>query len=323
MNEDFYTKRLLDAAAPVPPGTGASGYFSAPDPGLDPSLFTASGRLRPEVRERILDILGQFMGSRYREWERWTTVWIAGSGASHQWRADRGNGDLDILLGVNWTVFYWRNPTYGDLSLDEAANAITSDLRVHLWPKTAETRFGDRAYEMTFYVNPMGTNIADIGAYAAYDVTHDHWDITPPELPHDPATLYPATDWQGAEQDRRNAAALRDAYDYALSIAQRSQPGSPAWSTALADVRRSATAAGRLFDEIHEGRHAAFAPGGAGYSDPANFRWQAAKLHGVIGQLCAIKDTGSALDALHNPVQAAYPGADMLIHRALHHREPQ
>jgi hypothetical protein len=43
-----------------------------------------------------------------------------------------------------------------------------------------------------------------------------------------------------------------------------------------------------LWEDIHGGRHQAFQPGGHGYGDFHNFRWQRAKETGVVNSLRAI-----------------------------------
>src|SRR6478609_6775003 len=73
---------------------GASSYFSRPAKTLDPNLFEGE-HLHPDVRDTILRIFMDYMASRYHNPHEWAMVWLAGSGISFQWAADRGNGDLD------------------------------------------------------------------------------------------------------------------------------------------------------------------------------------------------------------------------------------
>src|SRR4051812_3164156 len=93
---------------------GQSGYFSTPSDRLDPNLFTGDV-IKPEVRHHILSVFFNYM-SKYHNARNWCTVWLAGSGISYQWDADRGNGDLDVLIGVDWVKFYTANPDYHGLS---------------------------------------------------------------------------------------------------------------------------------------------------------------------------------------------------------------
>jgi len=57
--------------------------------------------------------------------------------------------------------------------------------------------------------------------------------------------------------------------------------------TALANAVQQGAA---LFEDIHEGRGAAFSPGGAGYYDYANYRWQSGKQSGVVPAMKKLKD---------------------------------
>ena len=59
-------------------------------------------------------------------------------------------------------------------------------------------------------------------------------------------------------------------------------------------VKESLKQATALFDEIHEGRHAAFGWGGNGYADPANHRWQAGKASGAIPALLELRQFHNA-----------------------------
>lgn len=313
---DFYAKRLVDATPPIPESRGASGYFSRPASGLDPRLFNGHGQVYELVRQQILGTLYRHWTPLYTGAQDWSTVWIAGSGASHQFAADRGDGDLDILIGVDWERFFADNPAFANLTPQEAADLVNAELKAHLWPKTSRTLISGYPFEMTFYINPLGEHIEDIGAYAAYNLTADRWDIEPPDLPQDPRTLFTDTDWQAADEDRRTAAALRDATDRALAAARRSRPGTPAWADAISELRRTASRAAAFFDDIHLGRHAAFAPGGRGFLDPANFRWQSAKLSGVAQELAQIKRLDVELTATQRPDT---PHVDVLVYRALHH----
>lgn len=319
MSSDFYLKKLVDSMPNVAEGMGASGYFSRPAPGLDPNLFSQYGHLYNDVRQMILRTLyDDFWSTLYTAPRDWSTVWIAGSAASHQFAADRGNGDLDVLIGIDWDQFFDDNPQFQG-SIEDAAETLDEQLRSRLWPKTAAVNIKGRTYELTYYVNPLGTHIENIHAYAAYNLTKDRWDIRPPELPEDPRGLFPHADWAAADDDRRVSAALRDGFDRALSAAKAAQPGSPAWSTAVSDLRRTAARATAFFDEIHKGRTVAFSPLGEGFFDRANFRWQAAKLNGIVDELSRIK----AFDLQLLTAQHADSGtraADLAVNRALSDR---
>jgi hypothetical protein len=313
----YYLKQLVTGTPDVEPGVGASGYFSAPQDTLDPNLFDAKKKVRFDVRNRILAALYAHWAPILSEPRSWSTVWLSGSAASYQWHADRGNGDLDILIGIDWYKFFAANEKLGLFSPEQAADAINTELRSNLWPTTAATKFGAQTYEMTFYVNPLGSDIKTIHAYAAYDLTHNRWTVLPPELPADPTTLYDSGDWQAAAADKQDSAAIREAFNRALNTAKAAQVGSAQWRDATNDLNRITAQARTLFDAIHLGRQAAFAPTGEGYSDVANFRWQAAKARGVIDELGRVKDFD--FSTLNNPLAVAQAerAADLFTRRAL------
>ena len=200
---------------------GGSGYFSAPSDELDPNLFDAhlvSGRgglqwhLSPWVRSSLLELLEHGL-QRYlslRGAHDWLHAWLAGSGITYQWHADRGNGDLDVLFGVDMPGFVHYNPEYHGIPERDIANYSDTILKQKLWPKTARTRFGQQEYEVTFFWAPgVGSRIEHIHPYSAYDLLSDAWVVTPPALPDDPRALYPREWYDAAERDSKAASYLQ------------------------------------------------------------------------------------------------------------------
>jgi hypothetical protein len=303
---DYYLARAA-AAGPVGVHEGQSGYFSRPSNALDPRLFHGD-HLRPEIRAWLAETLYSYWAQRYRNANFWSTVWLAGSGISYQWNADRGNGDLDVLVGVDWPLFFEANETYRGLSDTEMADQLNQELHRDLWPGTATTRiategpvngptkglfFGD--FEITFYVNATGSDIRDIHPYAAYDVSRDRWTVKPPVLPQDPRSLYPKEWWDYVEDERRLADALIQRYNHVQGATRTSVPGGAAWSSNGHNLQVVADQIGTLYDDIHLGRRAAFGQQGQGYGDFANFRWQAHKKFGTaqaLHEVWAARHTG-------------------------------
>ncbi|MFD9947193.1 hypothetical protein ACFWYW_23905 [Nonomuraea sp. NPDC059023] len=281
--------------------SGHSGYFSTPDPGLDPALFDGQ-KLRPHVRDTITGSFTQFMRSRFRDQDSWTRLWLAGSGISHQWSGDRGNGDLDVMVGINPLRFRQLQPEQAALSEPELADFINSLLRAELWPQTARTHLGGKVFELTYYWNPATTNapggVTAIHPYAAYDLTADTWTVRPPRLPADPRTLYPADWWAQVDREAATARDIIARYNAARGTAQSTPIASPGHTNAMTALHLAVDQASHLFDDIHTGRHQAFGPGGHGYGDFANFRWQAAKASGIGPALAEIAAVGrqAALD---------------------------
>lgn len=259
---------------------GGSGYFSRPSTSLDPRLFSGDEML-PAVRGWILKTLYSYWDHKYKHATSWSTVWAAGSGISYQWNADRSNGDLDILIGVDFPGFYRSNPEYVGLSEAELADIFNSDFHRELWPTTANWN----GFEVTFYVNPNSTDIRDINPYAAYNVSAGEWTVRPPLLPEDPRSLYPKEYWDAVGAETKAAHGIIERYSMLSAQAQTMAPGTPGWTNSLHAQELVVSQAKALFDSIHVGRKAAFAPGGSGYGDYYNFRWQAHKEAGTVQAL--------------------------------------
>jgi hypothetical protein len=273
---------------PVAPG--ASSYFTAPTDRLDPHLFERDETLRPQVQDWLLrTIHTELQHKGFSGSTRWLRVWIAGSGASYQWSAARDPGDLDVLLGVDYTRFREANIVYTGLSDREISDDINEALQADLWKRTANQELGGARYEVTWYVNPGSTDIRDINPYAAFDVGRQEWTVRPIDLPKaGPGEWFPKEWDDQARLDNANASLYVEAYNQAAHDAATAT--GPAWLNAATRLNSAGKAAVALFDEIHQGRHAAFDEQGQGYRDFANYRWQRGKQLGHIQALRAIKD---------------------------------
>lgn len=290
-------KFYLDSAIASSPDPeihkGGSGYFSHPETSLDTHLFD-DHKLKPEVRSFILDNLYEFWGRRYHDPRKWSTVWLAGSGASYQWAADRSNGDLDILIGVDFNSFDRHNPTFSEIPEPAMADIFNKEFHGELWPSTANTNFNGQNYEVTFYVNPGAQDIRDINPYAAYNITKDSWTVEPLSLPEDPHKLYPTEFYKAAEREAKHAKSLVARYHTFKSQAAAMPAGSPGRLNADSAAQIVVSQAKALFDSIHLGRKAAFAKTGAGYGDFYNFRWQYHKQGGTAEALHSIAEVQTA-----------------------------
>jgi hypothetical protein len=297
---DYYLARAA-AAGPVGVHDGQSGYFSRPSNALDPRLFDGD-HIRANVRDWITHTLYAYWNQRYDVPDLWSTIWIAGSGISYQWNADRGNGDLDVLIGIDWPAFFYHNEDMRGLSSTEAADHLNQELHHDLWPQTAQTVLSapggfSGVFEVTFYVNATGSDIRDIHPYAAYNLTSDTWTVRPPVLPEDPRTLYPKEWWAYVEDERRLADALIQRYNHVQGAIGTSTRGGASWSSNGHNLQVVADQIATLYDDIHLGRRAAFGEQGQGYSDFANFRWQAHKKFGTaqaLHQVWAARHTGTS-----------------------------
>lgn len=298
-------------AEPVIEGSATS-YFSAPEDTLDPKLFD-NHHLKPAIRNGLLSLVFNFLSERYALPELWCRVWLAGSGASYQWSAQRTPGDLDVLLGIDYIQFRKAHPRYAGLSNAEISAMLNEDFYTDLQPEIAH--WND--YEVTVYSNPGATDITVIKPYAAYDVTHDEW------------TIYPRHE-QPAHNPKAEAKAQKD-YDLAMDIINRYGQALTSVKTASNDAHRrnaearvrSALAQGSaLYQDIHEGRKIAFSPSGEGYSDFNNYRWQAGKRLGTVQALKQIHQYYSQTQEAE--AQQTYgvelPDTSTLIRRAILYR---
>lgn len=267
---------------------GASGYFSQPAIILDPQLFEGT-ELKFDVRQEILYLLFDYFADRYYGAHEWTMAWLAGSGISYQWAADRGNGDLDVLLGIDYTEFVNANPVFSGMDRYDIAYIINDDLRTNLWPKTSLVTFNrgdERAYEITYYLNydveAYDDSIKIINPYAAYNLTENDWTVRPED---NPVRDIPQEYEQQASLNKEQAEELVRAYErarYALTI---ESPNTPHWHNAMTSMQNVSAQARALFDQIHTNRKQAFNSQGEGYHDFYNYQWQAAKRDGIVQKL--------------------------------------
>lgn len=284
-------------------------YFSAPAPELDPTLF--QGRtLRDWVRTGIVHLLQDHLNHKYRHPELWSHAWLAGSGVSYQWSADRHPGDLDCLVGVDFPQFRKANPEFRGLLDKEIADEINDGFHNELQTKTEDWN----GYELTFYVNPTATDIRAIKPYAAYDLKYNEWTVAPnpaQEAPNNSA-------WDAVvDSDYQTAHQAHERFNYALNELKMAHPG-PAQRNAQTRLLAAGAQASALYHEIHENRSAAFTPAGEGYGDFHNYRWQAGKRTGTIDMLREVKHYVDSMRSTHE--LATYgvelPDADTLVRRA-------
>lgn len=305
---------------------GASGYFSRPTHNLDPRLFPTGAKhweIRPDVRRYLLHTLYAYWQRKFHRPHDWSTVWIAGSGITHQWSGGRSTGeepgDLDVLVGVNWPEFFAANPIWQGFSPDAMAEQMNEALHAELWARTANVVLpsGGAPFEVTFYVNPNGTDIRTIHPYAAYNLTDNQWTVHPVELPGDwdPTTHFPQQWWDQVNREATHATELLAAFRSQQERARTQTEDSGAWLNTMTAMHDTLRQAGGLYDAIHTERRRAFGPDGAGYGDYYNFRWQAHKHLGTaqaLHQLAALD-----ADAHRDVVQRCYPGQTLSSSHAI------
>ncbi len=218
----------------------------------DQRLFDGD-HLRPEVRRDILDRVGGVLGKYGEDWEKWTRVYFAGSQAA-QWldQNGQGNGDFDILIGVDFDEFRDRNPQFEEAEDAEIATTLTDELWSRANVKDYYFTLADGKtvgpFDRTFFVNPRAWDIKKIHPYAAYNVTSDDWVVHPLQVPKDwNATHLPESYWAYAESLLNEVKAI---------------------GTLPAEERQRMAA--NLWEELHTHRSDAFGDKGHGLFDLSN-----------------------------------------------------
>lgn len=304
MNTDTsWLKKYVPEFPSLEEHVGASGYFSQPALILDPQLFEGN-ELKFYVRSRILSLLFDYLAGKYNGAHEWTMAWLAGSGISYQWAADRGNGDLDVLLGINYTGFVDANPAFSGMDRYDISYIINDDLRTNLWPSTSMVIFNrgdERAYEVTYYLNfdteAYDDSIKRIHPYAAYNLTEHHWTVEPET---NPVRNIPQEYEEQATRNKLAAESIANRYDSLRYIMAFETPHSPRWHDALRSLHLVASEAQALFDQIHSNRKQAFDAQGEGYHDFYNYQWQAAKRDGIVQKLNQISQAAETEQTLRD-----------------------
>ena len=279
------------AAGTTLSSSGGSGYFAQRGQTLDPALFEHLDHLRPDVRRQVLSTLYDFwIRQGYRNPQAWSQVWIAGSGITTAWDADReaggAPGDLDSLIGIDYTAFARAHPGFAGSTPHDIAHYLNQQMFNELWPTTARTRVGGSLFELTFYVNDgVGAGAFDlrvIEPYAAYNLNVDEWIVHPVDVSADFSDAYfsPA-DRSVVERDQQDITAAHLRFQVSL-LAVNGAPDAAHRLNALRALHEAVSGGSAVYDRIHDGRRAAFSPGGKGYFDPANYRWQAGKGNGTV-----------------------------------------
>lgn len=305
-----YYDALAKSAQEVDIQPGDTSYFSKPGKELDPRLFI-DGSLRPVVRNAILTLLINHLELGYNEPTAWALAYLAGSGVSFQWSAEREPADLDCLITIDSVKFRQANNEYRGWSDKEIADEINQGFKNELHPRTGDFM---GSFELTFYVN-LSPNIEAIKPYAAYSITNDTWSVPPvaQEAPFHP-------DWDVAtSRDVEQATTIIKRYAVALDQVKN------ATNTAMrlnaeTMLSHAVLQGSALFEDIHTSRGMAFGPSGMGYSDFANYRWQAGKRSGIVQamkKLHAVRDQATS-NFSSQTYGMELPDAATLIRRAQH-----
>ena len=302
---DYYSI-LAKTAEPLEISPQDTSYFSKPMAGLDPRLFR-SGQLIPSVRNGILSMLYNYLRREFYSPESWAKAWLAGSGVSYHWAAQREPADLDCLVGVDYVQFRQANEFAAHLSDREIVEFLNEGFRRNL---NQEDFMGE--FELTFYAN-REANILNIKPYAAYSVTDDNWTVPPSD-----AEMPMQDDWeQVVQSDLEMARLIVDRYGQALE-AIKTAPSDPHRRNAEAMLKAAVEQGAAMFDDIHEKRSEAFSNDGTGYYDFNNYRWQAGKRTGAVPVLKRMKQLQkkSKQEFSAETYGIDLPDASILIRRA-------
>jgi hypothetical protein len=260
-----------------------------------------------------MQTLSGFLGQKYRHPELWAHPWLAGSGVSYQWEAQREPADLDCLVGIDFVQFRQANPEYRGLTDKEISSQLNEDFHTGLQTETSNWN----GFELTFYALTTD-DISTIKPYAAYDLKYDEWTVAP-----SPSQSIPRnSEWDSiALSDYSMAHQAYTRATKALQDLEASHHG-PQQRNAHAALNAAYQQSNALYTEIHENRSMAFSQMGEGYNDFNNYRWQAGKRSGSIELLREINK--AAEDHIKADSQSLYgvdlPDASTLIRRAALYR---
>jgi hypothetical protein len=303
-----YYEALTNQLSDVELEPSETSYFTKPDIGLDPRLFR-DGRLIPEVRDGIITALYNHLKLGYAEPDAWVKMYLVGSGVSYRWAAQRDPADLDCLVSVDYIQFRQANQEYKHWSDKEIAAELNQGFRNELHPRCESFM---ETYELTFYVN-LNPDIAALKPYAAYSILDDDWLVTPTD---EPAPVNEEWD-KAVESDTQKASEIIKRYSIAMSQVKSAANDALRLNAevALANAVHQGSA---LYKDIHESRSSAFSPQGMGFSDFANYRWQAGKRSGAVNSLRKLHSMAEEASAKFSTETYGMelPSTDTLIRRA-------
>lgn len=283
-------------------------YFSVPAAGLDPRLFR-NGKLDSSVRSAILQLLLNHLNGLYTGAEGWYTAWLAGSGVSFQWAANREPGDLDCLVGINYPSFRQSNSSYRGLSDKEISEMLNEGFRDVLHKKT---ELFQGTFELTFFAI-VAPSILNIKPYAAYSLTNDEWVVPPVQ---EAQGIVP--EWEKTvEQDKSSAIEILSRFISSKNKFNQAN-NDAVKANARSEMRVAASQAAAMYEDIHANRSLAFSQEGSGYSDFNNYRWQSGKKNGLVQALRSVKkemDEHTA-EATKSTYGVDLPDTNTLIRRA-------
>lgn len=222
---------------------------------LDPRLFEGD-HMRDYVRNVIMGMLdGHFAALGFADWKAWTRVYLAGSESTFWW----GNRDFDTLLALNYGALMRAHPEFHERNLQQISDYFNQGFRESMnseeWRAPWDPEPED--WHITFFINPMSWDIADIKPYGAYSISDDKWVVRPPHLPQHSADDFDKSTWP-----------LAESYADRIRTIVAMPPGGRRRGQAKA-----------LLEFLHSDRGRAFSPRGHGWNDIGNVVWKYLDVH--------------------------------------------
>lgn len=251
--------------------------------GLDTRLWDEDQNLRDSVRMDVITRFDAFCHNHgYEGWHRWAKIVFFGSEAS-EWtsRSRVGNGDFDLSIGIHYPALRATVPGFDGLADEIIAAGMTQEMHAELNDPQHEFSGVPGTFDMTWFANLQGWDIARIRPYAAYDVVADEWVVRPPHLP----------DWsmQSFPEGPGLAEEVKGIIEMAEGVLKMPEP-----------YRTQNGAA--LWEFVHSNRSDAFSPLGEGWWDSRNVVEKALDQKGLMQKLWECHDRAQqAPESLASP----------------------
>lgn len=251
--------------------------------GLDTRLWDEDANLRDSVRMDVITRFDAFCHEHgYEGWHRWTKIVFFGSEAS-EWtsKALVGNGDFDLSIGIHYPALRATVPGFAGLADEIIAAGLTQEMHQEL--NDPQHRFPGvpGVFDMTWYANLQGWDIARIRPYAAYDVVADEWIVRPPHLPDWSMTDFP--EGEGLTDEVHGIVLMAEGI-LKMPEPYRTQNGAALW------------------EFVHSNRSDAFGETGEGWWDARNVVEKALDQKGLMQKLWECHDRAQqAPESLASP----------------------
>lgn len=251
--------------------------------GLDTRLWDEDQNLRDSVRMDVITRFDAFCHNHgYEGWHRWAKIVFFGSEAS-EWtsRSRVGNGDFDLSIGIHYPALRAMVPGFDGLADEIIAAGMTQEMHAELNDPQHEFPGVPGTFDMTWYANLQGWDIARIRPYAAYDVVADEWIVRPPHLPDWSMQSFP--EGEGLVEEVHGIVLMAEGI-LRMPEPYRTQNGAALW------------------EFVHSNRSDAFGESGEGWWDARNVVEKALDQKGLMQKLWECHDRAQqAPESLASP----------------------